>query len=314
MPAQRVPGMDHEHYPWSPIVERQRLAWPNDARVALTVVINLETFEERPPEGAVQSANLSGGLGRRPYPDYARLSHREYGHRVGIFRVLDVLERHGVPPTVAIDALTAERYPYLVRHCAERGCEFVAHGISVTQMISSRMREDEEREYISETLSRIEAAVGEKPRGWLGPEFGESERTPWLLADAGLRYVCDWGNDEQPYELTVPGGPLYAFPLMVEYDDAFALWTRGITPATYHDMLTRGFDRLWSDGASNARLLAFGVRPWLIGQPFRIGTLESALAHMKGQPAVWPCTAGEAIDAFASTLAASAMTTGSEGR
>lgn len=316
MPAQRLPGMDHEHYAWSPIVERPPLSWPNDAPVALSIVVNLETFEEQPPDGAVQAANLSGGLGRRPYPDYARLSHREYGHRVGIFRVLDVLERHGVTPTVAIDALTAERYPYLVQHCTGRGCEFVAHGIAVTRMISSRMSEEEERHYIAETLDRLEAAVGVRPRGWLGPEYGESERTPRLLAEAGVRYVCDWVNDEQPYELSLPGGPLYAFPLMAEYDDAFALWTRGITLATYRDMLTRGFDRLWRDGAISARLLAFNIRPWLIGQPFRIGSLESVLDHVTQQSAVWACTAGQAIDAFAAAVAVapSAMTTGSEGR
>ena len=314
MPAQRVPGMDHKHYVWSPIIDRTPLSWPNDARVALTVVVNLETFEEQPPEGAVQAANLSGGLGRRPFPDYARLSHREYGHRVGIFRILDVLERCGITPTVAIDALTAERYPFIVRHCVDRGCEFVAHGISVTRMISSCMSENEEGTYIDETLARLEASTGVRPRGWFGPEYGESERTPRLLADAGLRYVCDWSNDEQPYKFTVPGGPLHAFPLMVEYDDAFALWSRGVTPATYHDMLTRGFDRLWSDGGRSARLLAFAIRPWLIGQPFRIGTLESALAHMTHRPGVWPCTPSEVIDAFAAAATPPVMTMGSEER
>ena len=117
MPGQRRVGMDHEHYDWLPIVKRGVLRWPDNARVALCVIVNLEHMEWSPPEGSYQLPTLSGGLDPRPFPDYARLSHREYGHRVGIFRVLDVLERHRIKATVAMDVFTAENYPYLVRHC-----------------------------------------------------------------------------------------------------------------------------------------------------------------------------------------------------
>ena len=117
MPAQRQPGMDHEHYDWSPISTRGRLRWPDDARLALGVIVTLEHMEWQDPEGSFQVANLAGGSAARPFPDYARISHREYGHRVGIFRVLDVLEKHGIKATVAMDSMTAEHYPFLVRHC-----------------------------------------------------------------------------------------------------------------------------------------------------------------------------------------------------
>lgn len=148
MPAQRTFGMDHPHHEWSPIITRPVLRWPNDARVALCVILVLEHMEWEPPAGAFQVANLSGGSAPRAFPDYARLSHREYGHRVGIFRLLDILEKHNVPATIAMDAITAENYPYLVRHCIDRGCEIIGHGVSVSRMITSNMSEIEEREYI----------------------------------------------------------------------------------------------------------------------------------------------------------------------
>ena len=153
MAAQRQFGMDHPHYDWSPITTRGVLRWPDNARVALCVIVNLEHMEWSTPEGSFQSRSLAGGSVARPFPDYARLSHREYGHRVGVFRVLDVLEKHGIKATVALDAMTAANYPYLVRHLLERGCEIIGHGVSVSRMINSGMSQEQEREYISESLA-----------------------------------------------------------------------------------------------------------------------------------------------------------------
>ena len=107
MPAERREGLDHEHHEWSPISTRGKLSWPDNAKVALCVIITLEHTEWEAPEGSF-SADHAGGLGLRPFPDYPRFSHREYGHRVGIFRVLDTLERLKIKATVAMDTQTAE--------------------------------------------------------------------------------------------------------------------------------------------------------------------------------------------------------------
>ena len=296
MPAQRRPGMDHEHHQWSPISERGRLTWPDDARIAICVIINLEHMEWQAPPGSFQAGNLAGGSAARPFPDYARLSHREYGHRVGIFRVLDVLERHGIPPTVAMDALTAANYPYLVRHLSGRGCEFIGHGISVSRMITSNMTSEEEQGYIRESLDALNSATGTEAQGWLGPEYGESSRTPQLLAQAGLRYVCDWVNDEQPFPMTTQEGELYALPIMWELDDVSALADRKVTIDRYQAMLTEAFDALYHDGAANGRVLTIHLHPWLIGQPFRIGYLDAALEYMTRRSGVWPAKGSDIID------------------
>jgi len=292
-------GMDHEHYDWAPFdATRPRLAWPNGARIALCVIVVMEHAEWKAPAGHFQIANLAGGYGWGAFPDVTAWSHREYGHRVGVFRVLETLARHGVRPTVAMDALTAEHYPYLVRHCRERQCEFIAHGISVNRMITSRMTESEEAGYIDTSIDALASATGVRPAGWLGPNHGESARTPSLLAQAGLRYVCDWVNDEQPYRMRVPEGELYTLPVTMPLDDINALWERRVEIDRYRAMLCETFDTLYRDAADNARLLVLTVHPFLIGQPFRIGCLDAALAHMTTHEGVWTATGAEIVEHY----------------
>ncbi|MCH9038814.1 MAG: polysaccharide deacetylase family protein [Chloroflexi bacterium] len=298
MPTERTYGMDHPHYAWSPIVDRPALRWPNDARMALCVILNLDHVEWVAPEGSYGPSVPAGGLGRITFPEYAQLSHREYGHRVGIFRVLDVLERHGIRPTIAMDALTAEHYPYLVRHCLGRGCEIIGHGISASRMITSNMSEQEEREYIRTSMDALSLATGAAPVGWLGPEYGESARTPQLLADAGIRYVCDWTNDEQPYPMTTSAGNLTALPIMWELDDVIAMWDRKIPFYTYAKSIKDSFVTMHGDAAESGRLMVLNLHPWLIGQPYRIGSLDDALGEIMKMDGVWAASGSEITDWF----------------
>ncbi len=290
-------GMDHDHYDWSPLnATRAKLEWPKKARVALCVIVVLEHAEWKTPPASFQVANLAGGYGWGPFPDVTAWSHREYGNRVGVFRVLDVLEMHGITPTVAIDAITAEHYPFLVRHCVSRGCEIIAHGISVNRMITSRMSEEEERGYIRTSIEAVTRATGKAPAGWLGPESGESARTPQLLAESGIRYVCDWANDEQPYRMNVPAGELHALPVSFPLDDINALSERRIDIDQYEQMIVETFEPLHREGADNGRLLALSLHPFLIGQPFRIGSLDAALGHIVKHDRVWAATGSEIIE------------------
>ncbi|MDH3680644.1 MAG: polysaccharide deacetylase family protein [Acidimicrobiia bacterium] len=275
MPAERRPGLDHGHYEWSPISARAQRQLPGGARLAVSVLVVLEYLEWRPPEGAITNRRLPGGFGPLPFPDYVKHTHREYGHRVGVFRLLDLLERRGIPPTVAIDALTIERYPWLARHVHERGCELVGHGISLSRMISSRMSEAEEQAYIAESLDAVAGVTGGRPEGWFGIEYNESERTPALLAEAGVRYVCDWVNDEQPYPMHVPNGELWSVPLLLTADDAHAMGTRRVPIDRYCRLLVESAEVMADDGG---RHLFIALRPWLSGQPFRARELDRALA------------------------------------
>ena len=303
MPVELHFGMDHQHYAWSPFNQKRPvLRWPENARVALCVIVNLEHMEWSPPPGAFQSATLAGGYGAAPFPDVTRWSHREYGHRVGIFRVLDSLERYGIKATVAMDVLTAENYPFLVQHCLSRGCEIIGHGVSVSRQITSNMAEPEEREYIQKSVDALTRATGTASKGWLGPEYGESVRTPQLLAQAGIHYVCDWTNDEQPYPLNTSQGELLALPVMLPVDDVNALWDRRIAVGRYAEMLKESFDTVYREGAENGRLMVLNLHPWLIGQPFRIRYLNDALGYIMAHEGVWAATGSEIVQWYQNNL------------
>lgn len=292
MPGERRAGMDHPHYPWSPLPGRQALRWPDGARLAVGVIVVLEHVEWQPPEGA----HRSPAVGMLNYPSIAQFSLRDYGHRVGVFRLLDLLERHGLRPTIAMDRTTAEHYPFLAEHVAGRGLEVIAHGAARTQMITSNMTEAEEREYIRSSIASVTRATGRRPAGWFGPDYGESARTPQLLAAEGISYVCDWPNDEQPYRMTTPEGELYALPPTYDLDDHVALMERGMSIGPYADLMRHAARQLHEEGAQSGRLMLPVLRPWLTGQPFRASHLDEALGYVMAMPGVWAASGSEIID------------------
>lgn len=289
-------GLDHTLFPYSPIDRRPPLAWPDGARLAFMPVLYLEYLELDPPEGSVRDPRYGGALGSY-FPDYLNYSHREYGSRVGIFRILEVLDRHGITATVAINAAACARYPHLVEECQRRGYEFAAHGTHATRMISSRMSEAEERAYITESIEAVTAATGTRPIGWIGQDFNESTRTPALLAEAGLRYVMDWPNDDQPYAMNV-GAPFVSIPNQADWDDTQLLAIRRVRTPRYPDLIDDAFDQLHSEGAQSGRLFGMGVHPWLLGQAHRIRYLDEALQRISGYDNVWQTTAGPIADWF----------------
>ncbi|MBX9761358.1 MAG: polysaccharide deacetylase family protein [Beijerinckiaceae bacterium] len=301
MPANRTEGMDHSHYAWSALPNRKPLRWPGGASVAVCVLVNIEHYDLDPPPGSFAPASIPGGRGRGPAPDIAIYSLRQYGPRVGIFRVMDVLDRHGVKATAAIDAASAIAYPRIVAECQAREWDFVAHGLSVTQTISSRMNEDEERAHIRTSLDTVARETGLPIRGWCGVDSGESERTPRILAELGVNYIFDWPNDEQPYRMLAPPGDVIALPTMLELDDVYAHWHRRVTVWRWQRMVEEALVTLSADGGQSGRLLVLSLHPWLIGQAHRIRALDDALAFVTRQPGVWMATGAEIDDWFRRT-------------
>ncbi|MEG3595699.1 MAG: polysaccharide deacetylase family protein [Actinomycetota bacterium] len=298
MPAERSLGMDHSHYPYSPLPTRSPLRWPSGNPLAIGALVLLEHYEWDPPSDAYSLRNSSGGLIKLPAPDYVQLTHREYGHRVGVFRLLDTLERHGIPVTVAVDKLTAVHYPWLIDHLMQRGCELVGHGVAASQLITSKLSEEAEAEIIADCLDTLERLSGNRPSGWFSPEGVESSRTPELLAASGVNYVCDWPNDEQPYKMTTPVGDLVSLPLFLEVDDEFALWHRRASLASWEGMIVAAATRLHMDGQTSARHMMLTLRPWLTGQPFRIRSLDRALRQVMQLEGVWAARGDDIVEAF----------------
>src|SRR6202048_1747163 len=175
MPAKRAYGTDQDFYAWSPIVPRPILRWPEGARVALAVIVNLEHWDWEVPEGTPVAVSPLGGpegmwTGNQPqFPDIGGFGHHTYRNRGGSFSFLRVVDKYGSTPPLALDKAVAAHYPTLVKEGQKRGAEFIAHGLSRRRIIHVGMSEDEERQYIRASIEAVENATGKRPIGWAGP-------------------------------------------------------------------------------------------------------------------------------------------------
>ncbi len=287
---ERRPGTDHPHHGFRTLTEAPRFIWPNSARIAFTVTLVLDHWEVNPPEGANPDPRIVSPLGKF-FPDWLTWSQREYGARVGIFRLLDTLDRFGVTPSVALGAAAASRYPELVDELVRRNACFMAHGSFATRRITSNMSEEEERAFIAESHEAVREAVGEAPLGWSGQDFNESARTPQLLAEVGFGYTTDWANDDRPFLLGPHHGhSLVALPPQPEWNDLECMWLRRVPPATWADGIAEAFAFLHDEGGASFNLT---LHPWVAGQAHRVRYLREALTRVLGRGATWCATTDE---------------------
>jgi allantoinase len=295
----RAVGTDNPYARWSPIVSRPPLRWPGDAALAVCVIVSVEHLEWLPAPDAVPPASA---LSYGPYPNAFQLtgvSRPEYGGRVGAFRLLEALDRHGVTPTVAMDATRMDDRRRLVEEFQLRGAEFLGHGLSLSRSISEGMGHARERAEISSALAMIEQVTGQRPAGWLGPGYAESTRTVELLAELGLSYVCDWPNDEQPYLLGSGERELVAVPVAVDLDDVMVQKIRRLPPSRWAKLVLAALACLVRDGATGSgRVLVLNLHAHVSGQPFRIRAVESVLEALSSTPGVWLATTGQVADAY----------------
>ncbi len=284
-------GMDHDRYAWSMLHTRPKVAWPGGARVALWVTAALQWFpldqQGKPfkPIGSLQTA----------YPDLRHYTLRDYGNRVGIYRIMKALDRHGIRASVPVNAAVAARYPSLVKECAALGWEIVGHGLDMDHLHYEGMTD--EKALVSKSLEVLRKFS--KVRGWLSPAKSESMATLDLLAAEGLDYVCDWVNDDMPYPVKAGGRTLHAMPHSADIDDAAILVGMHHDEDEFRDQLIDHFDVLYKESeAQGGRIMPISLHSWVIGQPYRIGTLESVLAYIMQHKGVWPATGAEILDAW----------------
>lgn len=286
-------GMDHDRYPWSILPRRKPVEWPGGARIALWISISLEWF---PLDMASKPFRPPGAMVTR-YPDLRHYTLRDYGNRVGIFRVMDALARRSLKASVAVNAAVARRYPSLLKSVAERGHELLGHGQDMDHLHYSGM--EGEAQLIADSLGELRAASPHPVRGWLSPAKSESFETPDLLAAAGIEYLCDWSNDDMPFAMQTRHGPVFSLPHNSDIDDHTILIQNHHCEAEFTQQVTDQFDFLYDETARfGGRVMALSLRPWVIGQPYRIRALEAALDHMLSRPGVWSATGAELLDAW----------------
>ena len=277
-------GMDHDLYDWSMLTDRAPVSWPDGKRLALWVNVALQYFplnqkgKPFPPPGGMTTA----------YPDLRHYTLREYGNRVGVFRFLKAFDESGIRPSFAINARLAERYPYLIERIVLRGDEILCHGWHMDTPHYGGMDIDAERELVAKSLATLRDLSGQAVTGWLSPGKSQSAATPELLVLHGVDYMCDWINDDMPFEFRSPEGRITAMPLSTELEDRFILLNNLHSETEYADQVIDAFDYLYAEAdEQGGRILALNLHPWLLGQPHRIGQLERVLVHIAAHDAVW---------------------------
>jgi len=283
--------MDHTLYDYSALPVRPRWRWTQaKGGLAAFAVLFLEHWDLIPPEGARRDPRWVGEFGSFS-PDYRSWTQREYGLRIGIFRVMDALREAGIRPVVAANAMAVQRLPELVEQLNDWGCEWLAHGIAVTRIMHARQSLDEQRSHIETSIAALAQATGRRPQGWLSQDWGTTPDTVRLLAEAGIRYTLDWVNDDQPYWMRAEGNApaLLSIPLSAEWDDVQCQWLRAIEPRMHGALAATAFERLLHECAEQQRSAVFGlpVHPWLAGMPSRIRALRELLARLRSAPGVW---------------------------
>ena len=271
---------------YSPIIDRPPIRWPGGARVALWIAPNVEHYEYLPDYHGVRNP-----WPRTPYPDVRNYSHRDYGNREGFWRLLEVLDKYQVRCTASLNLAVLDHFPEIEEAMVQRDWDFMSHGVYNTRYLYA-CSEEEERQFYRDSIETLRRHTGKELKGMLGPASSGTERTPDLMAEAGLIYHCDWMHDDQPVPIKVRSGRLISVPYSIELNDA--PFFRSHFEADYFAMICKAqFDYLYRVGADSGRVMCIALHPYLMGQPHRIKYLEEILGYVTSHDGVWLTTADE---------------------
>jgi allantoinase len=281
--------MENQLYDYFPLIRRPRLELPNGARLAFWIGLNVEHYEVDKP-----STSLFPGTATLQ-PDPLNYGWRDYGPRVGIWRMMDLLDKHGVRASALLNSDVCRFYPEIIEEGNKRDWVWLAHGKN-NSILQTGMSVEEERRYLTEVVNTIKEGTGQQPKGWLGPALSETFNTPDLLAEQGLTYICDWCNDDQPYPMKVKQGRMISVPYAIEVNDIPAFVGKGLTAEQFYQMVVDQFDLLYAEGEQSGRVMCVALHPFIINLPFRQKYLERALDYITGQDGVWLATSDEIAD------------------
>ncbi|WP_428680349.1 polysaccharide deacetylase family protein [Reyranella sp.] len=275
--------------PYLPIHKRPRLSLPNNARVAVWTIVNVENWS---PAGAMPRTVLPPPMGVPLLPDVPNWAWHEYGMRVGFWRFLETLNARKLKATFAVNGTACELYPEACQAAHEAGWDFMGHGWVQKPM----HKVEDQKSAIADTIRAIKDFTGKPPRGWESPGLTETDETLDLLAEAGIEYVADWVMDEQPLPLKTAHGEIVSVPYTVEINDVVM---SAVQQQPSDEIFRRGrdqFDRLYLDGKTAPRVMAISIHPYLTGVPHRIKYLEMLYDYILGHEDVVMWTGAEILD------------------
>ena len=251
------------------------IEWPNQAHMAVLITFDYQAEVGAPtlPSGKV---------------NYAISTERQYGGRRGIWRVLDLLDKHGLKSTFFVSGVTAEWYPDSVKEIKARGHDIAGHAYAHEELHLYPRKE--ENEIILKTIDAIDKVSGERPWGWRAPKVLISENTLELLAENDFIYDSDFLNDSLPYILKIKDKELVEIPYTFTTDDACLY-----SPINYPFGVPRNvlgiwqdeFDVLYQESKKSPRMLIICLHPYLTGRPSRSKALDDFLTYIKDYKGLW---------------------------
>lgn len=284
-------------YDYVPLPQRQPLKWPNGAHVALIMTFNLETWDLTKP---TKEKYYAGGPAILPdvlpgdTADFPNFTWREYGQRVGIWRLFEVFDEMGAKASCTTNAVTFERRKPMVDACLDRGWELLAHNWEQGELLSDFAHDPaREREIVLRSLAQYETYTGRKAKGWLSSSLRGTPQTPSILAEYGCTFYCDLMNDDQPYLIGTEKGPIVSVPYSNEINDFTLLTRRNHTTDEFRDILIEELNVLHAEGAKSGRIMNVGLHPHVSGRAYRVRALREFIAHAKSLPGVWWATREE---------------------
>ncbi|MFG3690219.1 polysaccharide deacetylase family protein [Micromonospora sp. NPDC047740] len=274
-------------YDYSAIIDRPPLVFPGAAKVALWLIVNVEHYEYLPRPHPQRDPWPA-----RPHPDVVNYARRDYGNRVGLWRMLDLLDRYELKATISINAAVLDHYPHIAEALAARPVDFMGHGVYNTRYVAG-LDVDAERELIDDVQQTVLRRTGRPVTGWLGPSLTTTPATPDLIAEAGVSYLADFLHDDEPCPLRVRTGRLVSMPYSLALNDSPLIGRMQHSAATFARVVTDQFDVLYDEGRHRPKVLAVCLHPYAVNAPSRQEALERTLRYVVEQPDVWVATGTE---------------------
>jgi peptidoglycan/xylan/chitin deacetylase (PgdA/CDA1 family) len=278
----------HDRYDYSPIHQRPQFEWPDGKRLALYIALNVENF------------SFGEGLGHTPTalgppPDTRNFGWRDYGLRVGIWRIFDMMDELGLPMCHLLNASVCETMPQIPARIRARGDEVIGHGYTNSER-QSDMDEVTESAMIRHATEILAQHCGQRPFGWMGPWIAETGVTPDLLKEAGYTFVMDWPADDQPFWMRTRGGRILSIPYPIEINDSPTMLSRHQPATDFHQMILDQFEEMLELSQKQSLVFGISLHTFVAGQPFRLRQIRKAIQSIVSHPRfaeVWVTSPGE---------------------
>ena len=276
-------------------MKRKRLPikWPNGARIAITPCVAFETWpEDLGASGSLQQEN------RRSFPKNAVtkknlgvITDREFGERVGVFRMMELFQKEGIQTTFFPTGITIKNYPDVFRDIVAQG-----HEIGTETWIhdySYMKKKDREKKDLQKTAKIVQETVGSRPQGYLSTGVAPSEATPEIILELGYNYWMDPQHEETPYTLKVKGKELTVLSYYQDLNDYSSYQRSARTPREILQLWKDCFDYLYEEGESDPKFMIWGNHPFVGGRPYRAVLLREFIRYAKGHSKVWFARSGD---------------------